>query len=59
MRNDLYHFDRGGSWLNLPSDAQVARRLKFASGDTYFNLGVRLIRLINPLQQIAEVKNGK
>lgn len=47
------HIVRGGSWHNLGAIACVTSH-SYANG--YFNhLGVRLIRLVSQLQQLAEV----
>ena len=50
---------RGGSWLYRPPLAQVVYRSSSAPENHSFNFGIRLIRVVYFLQQIAEVKNGK
>lgn len=50
---------RGGSWYNSPAYARVADRLRSTPGYRYYILGVRLSRIITPMQQVAEVTNAK
>lgn len=58
--NEPYRVVFGGSWDIRPPDARVAIRFRLAPGDRYDDLGVRLIRVVNPLQQLAETKkNGR
>ncbi len=59
MENELNRVVRGGGWYGLPSVARVASRVRLAPGNRDDDLGVRLIRIINPLQQLGEVKNGQ
>lgn len=59
MDNDPYRVLRGGSWTAPPSFARVAHRYGFAPGDRDDSLGVRLYRMISPVQQIAEVNNER
>ena len=47
---------RGGSWFNPTFVVRVAYRVEFAPGDRGTS-GVRLSRLINPLQQLGELNN--
>lgn len=50
---------RGGGWLFQPSFARMAVCLQNAPVSRGDNLGVRLVRLVNSLQQLAEVKDGE
>jgi formylglycine-generating enzyme required for sulfatase activity len=50
---------RGGGWLYQPSFARVAFRGLNAPGYRSDFLGVRLVRMVLPLQQLGEVKYGK
>ena len=59
MENEPNRVHRGGSWYYPPSFARVAFRVLNAPGGRSDVLGVRLVRVIYFLQQIAEVKNGK
>ncbi len=60
MGNKPLLVNRGGSWFSPPSLARVARRSLLAPGLRNVNLlGVRLVRVVNPIQQIAEVNDGE
>lgn len=50
---------RGGSWFRQPSGARVANRNQDAPVYRSYILGVRLIRVVDSLQQLAEVTIGK
>lgn len=59
MEDESSRVFRGGSWGDLATTARVA--IQSASACGYHNalVGVRLVLVINPFQQIAEVSNGK
>lgn len=50
---------RGGSWGSLPIFARVANRSGDAPGYCDNYLGVRLVRVIDTLQRIAEINNER
>lgn len=59
MDNSPLRVLRGGSWFYAPVDARVAYRLRFAPFYRNFYLGVRLVRWIGVLEQLADVKDAK
>ena len=59
MNDECDRVDRGGCWSYRPSSARVARRGQGAPGNRGNGLGVRLIRVVDSLQQLAEVTIGK
>lgn len=58
--HDAHRTIRGGSWILLRSSARVSNRHAHRSAPVarYNDLGVRLIRLLNPIEQLAEVNGG-
>lgn len=54
-----FRVNRGGSWLDSAAGARVADRFRDTPDPRYNFLGVRLVRLLTPMQQIAEVTNAK
>lgn len=59
MINNSDRVDRGGSWNVDAPYARVAYRSRFDPGSRRDFLGFRLLRIVNTLQQLAEVSNGK
>lgn len=49
---------RGGSWYFTPAGARVALRYGVTPGNRYDLLGVRIVRLVAPMQRVAEVTNA-
>lgn len=49
----------GGSFPHDVLNAGVKRRLRFKSSKRYGNLGFRLVRSLDPLQQLAETTMGR
>ena len=50
---------RGGGWDYGPAFARVAFGIRVGPGYRGDFLGVRLVRIVNPLQQLAEVNIEK
>lgn len=50
---------RGGGWSNRTFNVRVTFRSWLAPGNRYSSLGVRLFRMVSPVQQLAEVNNGR
>lgn len=57
MNDESNRIFRGCSWLLHPSLARVVYRIRGAPGDRGEGIGVRLVRVIDTLQRIAEVNN--
>lgn len=59
MKDESSRVLRGGAWLNPPSSARVAFCYWRAPGFRFNDLGVRLVRMVGPIQQLAEVNNDQ
>lgn len=59
MNHESNSIFRGGSWYNQSSNVRVGLSGRDAFGDRSSYLGIRLVRFVNPLQQLGEVINGQ
>lgn len=59
MTNEPRPAFRGGGWRHAAGVCQMTNRFKSNTDERYIDVSFRVIRVLSPIQQIAEVNNDE